>query len=142
MNLEGKWIGTLTYGESYGKWAGETLQFEMQLTEHNNLITGTSTDIQGWGLNPSPAEIRGEQSGNSITFIKQYRSFQLAGSPNLIIKRQKGPEIIYSGVYIEDERSFQGEWTIKVKHTFFGLIPLNRRSSGTWTMERNPLKGA
>ncbi|PHR43720.1 MAG: hypothetical protein COA32_15815 [Fluviicola sp.] len=136
MNISGQWIGTLTYGQEYGDLAGKTLRFEMELSQIENKFSGLSKDLDGVGVNPDPAEIKGKLTENEINFVKQYRSLHLADKNNSIDKSRKGPKIFYSGRYDEALKEFSGLWKMFVQRKFFGLIPINRHTSGTWEMKR------
>ena len=136
MNITGQWIGTITYGEEYGDLSGKSVRFEMELTQKEQRISGLSRDVGGDGVSPDPAEIKGELTEDEITFVKQYNSLHLADEHNTIDKSRKGPKIKFFGRYEESSIEFNGKWKMGVQRKFFRLIPINRRSSGTWNMKR------
>ena len=142
MNISGQWTGSITYGKEYGDLAGNSVRFNMELTQNEHEISGISKDLDGVGVNPDPAEIKGELIEDEINFVKEYRSLHLADKHNTIDKSRKGPKIYYSGNYDETLKEFNGQWKMGVQRKFFGLIPINRRTSGTWKMKRKNKKTA
>jgi hypothetical protein len=136
MNLSGQWTGTIIYGSEYGHLAGKSLQFDLEITQKDKKIRGISNDIGGVGINPDPADIEGELIGSKLNFVKQYRTMQLSDGRNTIDKSRKGPKIIYFGKYDDDVKEFIGTWNMSIMRKFFGLIPINRQSAGTWKMKR------
>lgn len=137
MDFNGNWTGTIVYGRKYRETHGKELYFDMALAHIGDHISGTASDTGGTGVNPDPAEINGVVTGNSIRFVKQYASYHyLIGGKSINDKSRKGPQIFYSGTYDAAQESFAGEWTIKGKARFLGLIPVNYTVGGTWTMRR------
>jgi len=140
LNIEGHWVGELTYGKMYRKHAGAKLQFEMDLVQNRNVISGTASDISGVGVNEFGATIQGQLNGNSIEFIKQYtfaHTYQ-AGGKTKLNKSRKGAEIHYVGMYDEEKQQFEGTWKISSKFKILGFIPYTFVSNGTWDMGRKP----
>ena len=137
MEVNGNWEGIIVYGKEYGENAGKKVVFRSELTQNNDCISGLFYDISGFGTNPEPADVNGKIEGNKIGFVKQYRTkHMVSGNKHQIDTSRKGPKIFYSGTFDEVTNSFNGNWTIKVSRKFFGLIPLNIRSTGTWTMKK------
>jgi hypothetical protein len=137
LNLTGNWKGTIEYGKEYGENAGEKIIFRSELNQHKNKFSGLSYDISGIGLNPEPADINGEIKGRKINFIKQYRiRHMLVGDEHKIDPTRKGPKILYTGIFNESTNSFEGNWTMSVAKKFFGLIPLNIKTTGIWKMKK------
>lgn len=122
----------------YRKHAGTKLQFEMDLIQNGDAISGTATDISGVGVNEFVATIEGIINGNSIEFVKQYtfaHTYQ-AGGKTKLNKNKKGPEIHYVGKYDEEKHLFEGTWKISSKFKILGFIPYTFESNGTWEMKR------
>ena len=120
----------------YRNHAGTKLQFEMDLIQNGDAISGTATDISGVGVNEFGATIEGIINGNSIEFVKQYtfaHTYQVGGKTKLD-KKRKGSEILYSGEYNDAEQQFEGTWKISSKFKILGFIPYTFVSSGTWVM--------
>lgn len=136
MNIEGLWTGELTYGKMYRKHAGAKLQFEMDLVQNRNVISGTASDISGVGVNEFGATIQGKINGNSIEFVKQYKfaHYYQAGGKTKLDKSRKGSEILYKGEYNDAKQQFEGTWKISSKFKILGFIPYTFVSSGTWVM--------
>jgi hypothetical protein len=138
LNIQGLWTGKLTYGKMYRKHAGAKLQFEMDLVQNGNTISGTSTDISGVGVNEFGATINGKIDGNSVEFVKQYtfaHHYQTGGKTKLD-KNRKGPEIVYTGIYNEVNQQFEGTWKIISKYKILSFIPYTFVSNGNWEMCR------
>lgn len=137
-DFSGKWEGIITLGKEYGKNEGKEIIYESELSQSNGKIKGTSYDISGFGINPEPADINGEIKGLKISFTKQYRiSHSLTKTNETEVNtNRKGPVIHYIGFYNEITDSFEGSWRMSVAKKFFGLIPLNMKTTGTWNMKR------
>lgn len=138
LNIQGRWKGELTYGKMYRKHAGAKLQFEMDLVQNGNAISGTAVDVSGVGINEFGATIEGIINGNVIEFIKQYtfaHTYQ-AGGKTKLDKNKKGPEIHYLGMYDEEKQQFKGTWKISSKFKILGFIRYTFESNGTWMMKR------
>jgi len=137
MDINGNWEGTIVFGKEYGKNVGEKVEFRSEITQINNSIHGLSYDLSGTGVNPDPADFKGKIEGDKISFIKQYRTrHYLVGDTHEIDSSRKGAKIAYEGTFDKSTNSFSGDWTMGVSKKFFGLIPLNVKSTGTWTMKR------
>jgi hypothetical protein len=139
LNIQGRWKGELTYGKMYRKHAGAKLQFEMDLFQNGNAISGTAIDVSGVGGNEFGATIQGQLNGNAIEFVKQYTfaHYYQTGGKTKLDKNRKGSEIGYTGAYNEAKQQFEGTWKIISKYKILGFIPYNFISSGSWEMSRN-----
>jgi hypothetical protein len=137
MNVQGKWKGTIIYGKVYRSAANRELYFEAEISQMDEILTGTATDTGGLGVNPDPASIVGAVSGNRISFVKQYptRHFMVGGK-TIFNRKKKGPEIRYNGEFNPETQTFAGTWLIKQVTKLLGFIPITMEGSGTWTMER------
>lgn len=138
IDLNGKWEGIITLGKEYGKNEGKEVIYESELSQSNNKIKGLAFDVSGFGTNPEPADINGKIEGLKISFTKQYRISHSRTNTNeaKINTTRKGPKIHYVGFFNESTNSFKGNWTMSVARKFFGLIPLNIKTTGTWNMKR------
>ena len=138
IDLNGKWEGIITLGKEYGKHQGQEIVYESEIFYSENKFSGFSFDVKGFGLNPEPADINGKLDGIKISFIKQYRvRHSLTNSEKIRIdQNRKGPKIHYEGIFNVTSNSFEGKWTMFVARKFFGLIPLNIKTTGNWNMKR------
>jgi hypothetical protein len=138
LNLNGRWTGVIVYGYRYRRLQGKNLYFDLEITQDNNEITGTSIDTGGQGVSPDPAKIKGTIHNYFISFIKQYSSYHYSDlNGDVIIDRTRlGSEIFYTGLYNETEKEFSGDWKLIHKAKLFGIIPIKLSATGTWTMKR------
>ena len=138
IDLNGKWEGVITLGKEYEKFKDKEIFYESEISQSENSFNGISFDISGFGINPEPADINGKLNGLKISFVKQYRiRHSVTKNENIIIdKNRKGPKIEYNGIYNEATNSFEGKWEMTVARKFFGLIPLNIKTTGNWNMKR------
>ncbi len=136
MNVSGAWKGEIIYGKEYTQHKGKTLCFELKISQTEQTISGISKDIAGMGINPGAAKITGHVHGRSLNFIKQYDILKFPKGYTNLGSVFNGPKILYFGEFNDATRKFEGTWQITVKRIFFGLIPINRPSSGTWKMNR------
>ena len=136
--LEGSWTGSLIYSKDYRLHAGKTLYFEMDLMHSGNEFIGKAKDTGGTGMSPDPADILGTFSENKIRFLKQYATshYYMPDGSTEIDRTQKGPVIVYTGVFDPVSQEFSGDWIIKTRYLLFFIIPLVNKSRGTWTMKR------
>ena len=134
MNIEGKWQGVITYGESYGDDKGRNLYFEIEIEQYGVAFDAIAIDISGYGMNPEPADIHGEIIGNQITFTKQYRAFGIVGMP--IDRSQPGKEILYSGKFDNSVGHFTGKWKFKPGTYKYGGQYFESGGEGEWMMQR------
>lgn len=133
--LQGKWEGILVYGVSYGKWAGNTLRFAMELKTEGSYFKGNSIDIEGFGLNPDSATLEGEFGDGKIKFSKQYASYHYAsGGKHKRNTKIKGPWIQYQGFWDKENEKYTGTWYIHNTTYFLGLIPIKNKTEGRWEM--------
>jgi hypothetical protein len=138
MDMNGQWTGTIIYGKEYGDHQNKELYFDVDLIQNNKNITGKSIDINGVGMSPDPALIKGKIVSKKIQFIKQYLSWHAFENAGIKIdKSVKGPQIRYTGTYHEVNQTFIGNWTIIKKVKLFGIIPTEKSNgTGTWNMRR------
>jgi len=138
LDISGNWKGQIILGREYGIDEGKTTEFETEINQEDITISGTAIDTKGVGINPYPADIKGTFSKGKINFVKQYRvGHYVVNQEVKVIKSRKGPEINYTGVFDNTTQSFTGSWEMKVSKIFFGLIPLNKKTSGTWNMKKS-----
>jgi len=136
-NIQGSWTGTIVYGKRYLELENAILYFEMEIFQSGNTISGTSIDIAGPGTSPDSANISGTYAEGQIAFVKQYASLHYLKKAETIVDRRKaGFKIQYSGTFDKNAMAFMGDWTIKARFWFLGLIPFSRTAKGTWTMRR------
>lgn len=126
--------GTLTLGDAYGENAGKTTDFEISFELHDDTFSGTSSDVGGFGVNPHPAEISGVIEGGKIRFVKVYPNMHFNSRGKTVLSKNKSPKIYYQGSYDDARSAYSGTWEMQVKRVFFGLIPINHKSVGTWQM--------
>lgn len=139
LNLNGQWTGTIQYGKEYSQHAGKELYFDLELMQYGDEIAGTAYDTGGVGASPDSANILGTYQDNRINFLKQYTSshyYDRDNSDTKIDRSKKGPIIKYSGFYNDSEKTFTGDWVIRMTVNLFWIIPLPFKNTGTWTMKR------
>jgi len=138
LNLNGRWTGVIVFGNRYRQLQGKNLYFDLEITQDNNKITGTSIDTGGQGASPDPANIKGTIDDNFISFIKQYSSYHYYDlNGQVIVDRTRlGPEIFYTGLYNETENEFSGDWKLIHKLKLFGITLFKLSATGLWTMKR------
>lgn len=136
-NINGKWTGTIVYGQKYRDHRGKELYFDLDITQENESINGVAFDIGGTGISPDPARISGSFIENSISFIKRYKSqHYFVKGETVVSKSQPGHEIYYTGVYDETRNTFTGNWEYRVVYKILWLIPYKHVVGGTWNMHR------
>ncbi|AEV32284.1 hypothetical protein Oweho_1284 [Owenweeksia hongkongensis DSM 17368] len=128
--------GSLMYGDEYGEDVGQEVLFELELERSNSEFSGVSRDISGFGVNESPALVKGSLVNDRISFIKQYQSFHYAEKQTSSNRFLKGPKILYNGTLDQNTGEFYGTWKMPAKTLFFGLIKLTYPSSGSWRMKK------
>ncbi|MCL5247656.1 hypothetical protein M4I21_17700 [Cellulophaga sp. 20_2_10] len=136
IDLNGKWEGVIKLGKEYGENSGKEIIYNSELSQIKNTISGISTDVSGFGINPEPADINGKIKGLKINFTKQYRTNHIIVENNTIEidSLNKGPKIQYDGIFNKTTNSFEGNWMMPIGKKFFGLITLN--VTGTWNMKK------
>lgn len=139
MDLNGKWAGTLVYGNGYPEnIINQELSFELIISEFNEVITGYGKDIAGCGINPSECHIRGFVDGDMISFIKQYKSagyFDQHGA-SFIIEDKASIDITYNGTFNPEKNQYEGEWDILLDQEQYGNKTFIYECVGTWTMHK------
>ncbi len=138
-NLDGKWTGELVYNNSFGVLANEKLLFVIEITQVNLEFTGTSFDIDGIGINPTAAVVKGFVDGDQINFVKEYKSsvkneFNTSFFNTAYLK---GAEISFSGVYDLASNAFEGEWVNLSDFLIFDPLALKALKGGSWRMSRD-----
>ncbi|WP_417591735.1 hypothetical protein [Owenweeksia hongkongensis] len=59
--------GSLMYGDEYGEDVGQEVLFELELERSNSEFSGVSRDISGFGVNESPALVKGSLVNDRIS---------------------------------------------------------------------------
>jgi len=138
VDLNGKWEGILTLGKRYGKNIGKEIFYNANITQRENKITGITSDISGFGINPEPADIDGEIDEFKISFIKQYRIFHsMTITEKVKLDRtKKGAEIFFTGFFNDDTNSFEGGWSMSMTFKIFFIFPAKTKLTGVWTMKK------
>ncbi len=143
-NMIGIWDGEVVYGPAYLDIAGKLLLFEMLITEADEeSFVGISKDIGGVGVSPDEAKISGFAINNTISFIKKYKRFHFFSEEGEILfdDNKKGVEIVYSGIYNEFEKKFEGEWEIVISSEQVGENWLDESCAGTWSIKKRQHNG-
>ena len=137
-NLNGKWSGTIVYGDDYGEQSGKELYFDMELIQEKNRFKGSSTDIGGIGMSEDSSDINGTIRDNVISFVKRYiRYHHFANDGTVNYKSEPGPKIYYIGEYDETTNSIKGIWQYRIPIKFLTIITYkNIVFGGTWNMKR------
>jgi len=134
MNIEGKWQGVITYGESYGDDKDKTLYFEIEIEQYGLAFDAIAIDISGFGVNSAPADVHGEIIGNQITFTKKYRALGIIGLP--IDHSQPGREIQYQGKFDNSVGHFTGKWKFKPGGFTYAGNYYETCGEGQWVLNR------
>ena len=124
MKPPAHFIGELTYGEMYKQTAGESMQFALEISWHGNAFSGVSKDLSGRGVSPDEANINGHLSGDTISYIKQYKRRHFIGADlSTEIHEKPGFPILYEGKFNSDKNQYEGTWEIikKINLLFFKL---------------------
>jgi hypothetical protein len=138
MEITGKWIGHLKYGDDYGKNKDQLLHFEVELIQDGNKFSGTSNDVKGFGMSPDQAIINGTVNEDKIEFTKQYENKHYLDLKNKLVvdKQNKGHIIEYTGTYNKKDECYVGNWEINSVFKLLWLIPIKYKNTGTWEMKR------
>lgn len=128
----------MTYGASFGQLAQESLFFTLEIGQHTDEFTGTARDVDGIGLSPFEAQVKGFTDGEQINFVKQYKAPVLF-APGTSVSSTAGEEAEASfvGSYNAQTGEFEGEWIILSGYTLLGNVFFERENGGTWSMKRD-----
>jgi len=136
-NINGKWTGTIIYGDKYTEQKGKELYFDMGISQEGELITGISIDVGGTGMSPDSATISGSFKGSIISFTKQYSSLHYFNKGESVVDKSKsGHKIYYTGLYDNNQQTFKGDWEYRVRYKIFWIFPYILVAGGTWNMRR------
>ncbi len=137
-DLNGKWTGELIYDESFGKLANEILFFVIDISWKGDEFRGVCVDVDGIGLNPSEARIRGFLEAEKINFVKEYKTIVATEFNSSVFNpaNRKGAEMSFSGSYNSATKEFEGEWISLTDFiTFNNNVPGGFRG-GRWRMRK------
>lgn len=126
-----KWKGSYTYGENYpAAVVGTSVEFEMEWTEENGQIRGTSTEN---GENKN-AVIEGVIEQDIISFEKTYPCLsEMDDEGNTtLFENEPSQEIHYTGKWIQDH--YEGKWEIVTIVVFENGDIAQFVSDGTWVL--------
>jgi hypothetical protein len=139
VNITGKWVGVITYGEKYQQLSGKQLFFEAELGQHGRNIDGVSVDTGGVGVNPTPAKLIGTLAGRKISFVKNYeaQSHLEKNGEEKIDYTKPGLDIFYSGDIDTTAQIITGIWEYRVKVRLLYIFQMTLKVGGTWKMERS-----
>ncbi len=138
-DLDGKWTGELIYDESFGRLANEILFFVMEIRRKGDEFKGTSVDIDGVGINPSEAMIKGFLEEKHINFVKEYKTIEKTEFNSVVFNpsNKKGAEITFSGFFNAETGAFEGEWvSLSDFMSYNNDVPGSFRG-GSWTMRKD-----
>jgi len=140
-NITGTWKGAYTYGKAYGKLAGHSVGFTMELKDDEGIITGTCTDDDAKDLFNGPVTIKGVFSGKVISFKKTYpQEYYIDEEGNRYVSDMPGDPVEYNGslrqLWIFGKRFFKGKWTIARIVVDENGIEVRGVGRGTWRMDR------
>lgn len=137
MSRTGYYKGYLTYGKRYGKHAGKELQFDIRLIEEEGgTFFGESSDLEGFGQNPSGSELKGVFVKENMVFKKKYNQPYCidANGETIPDKKSEAPIIQYIGFYKKEKEQYEGDWSMKVPTKLFGFIPSKAKLKGTFVL--------
>jgi hypothetical protein len=139
-DIEGTWLGTLSYGPEYGyDIHGQTLDFEIVITKspaNDGTFTGVARDIKGLGVNPTKAHIEGFVEDNLISFTKLYEqqfNFTEDGGAE---RANKNIPIQYDARYNPDLGKYVGEWVIIEYVKDYSGFYQSYEATGLWEMRK------
>ena len=139
LNMSGQWLGHFEYGPEYGDLYGEKVLFSLVLDDlGEGQFSGTGHDLEGIGIHPEVAIVRGYLEGNSIHFVKEYPgTYALDEEGNLVeFKSQIKPILTYDGEFNERTKAFSGTWEIEVNLGPTLQGDLLEFCTGKWEMSR------
>ena len=141
--LEGKWLGKIIYGHSFGELENEALIFTLNLSRTGDEFSGTSIDVDGIGINPNHARIKGFMDEDSINFVKQYTLPPKLGLNQKLVDtdtNKLGPEISFTGIFNPATGEYSGEWIILISFNVLGNVFFEKDNGGWWSMKREVLQ--
>lgn len=138
--LSEKWLCKLIYGQSFGKLENEPLIFTLDIITKGNEFIGISTDIDGIGINPNPANVKGFIDGDIINFVKEYTLPVLSGTDQKNREEKKGPEISFTGCYDVISGEYSGEWIVISSFEILGTVFFEKNNGGYWSMQPETAK--
>lgn len=137
--FSGKWKGEFVYGPEYGDLEGEKASFILFVDKSEDWgFEGRIFDIDGVGVNPNVATVKGFVENGEISFVKQYPVAQtfLEDGTTQFESDKASPEIHYSGKYSGAEKLFRGVWEIEWREINQDGYPYDQYCSGTWEMRQ------
>ncbi len=136
--LTGQWAGRFIYGEAFGNLQGQEVSFRITLKKASDkLFYGKCIELEGIGLNPHIAEIRGFVEGTRISFVKEYPVNYLLEEGELILNELTPPPLLtYFGEYNEHTISFTGHWELEVDFGYDATGNSITVQTGTWEMSK------
>lgn len=138
IDLNGNWIGKMKYGESFGEHKDKELTFSMIIQSQDGELTGSVTDLEGFGACPEEALIEGFIEDDLISFIKKFPvCYEFNENWELVKIEEKAPtEINFSGNYNAETGKFAGEWDMFFKSEPVGLGYIDLSVTGEWEIEK------
>lgn len=112
QTISGGWLGTYAYQGAQRPQSPVRFEATIKAPASDSRFTGTVLDDGGLG----EADIRGEQSGQSLRFTKTYR-------------KPGTPLISYEGMLSEDGQTMTGTW--QIGSTAHGIWDAHRAWSDT-----------
>jgi hypothetical protein len=82
-------------------------------------------------------EVTGKISGDEMSFVKQMpvMTMRLLSTGERKLRNKKHGAIYYTGVFSADRKVVEGQWRIKARFVWFGIIPMRvNPGSGSWEM--------
>lgn len=137
--LNGLWSGYFRYGQQFGDLQGQKVTFRITLQEtEEGQFHGKCIELEGEGVNPEIANIRGYMEGNCITFVKEYPiNYFFDEEGNLVVnKRTPAPLLTYFGEYNWPTKTFTGHWELEVNHGYLIDRDAVTVFTGTWEMSK------
>lgn len=118
-SLIGQWKGRYVYGNGYEeRIQGKSVEFLLEISEHDDIIKGTCIDDETKNLFKTPASIEGTFEDNTIVFYKTYPLVHDVDEDDeaFITEYETPPSIQYSGILkqrlISKTLYFEGTWEI------------------------------
>ena len=138
-NISGQWLGHFKYGPEYGDLYGEKVEFSFVLENlEEGQFQGKCFELEGIGVNPNVALIKGYVDGNTIHFTKEYPvNYQFEDDGNISESKLTTKLILtYDGEYDYRIQAYVGKWELEANlgPTIHGdLLDI---CSGTWEMSK------
>ena len=138
--IAGQWMGYFDYGPEYGpEFYGEKVTFSFAIQQlDNGQFEGKCIELDGLGMNPGIATIRGYIDGNSIQFTKEYpQDFEMDIKGNSVKSSlHQKPLLTYYGEYDNTENAFIGHWELEANYGPTVKGDLITIDTGSWQMKR------